>query len=167
MLERKNNRWETSEKIRPFFKISLSVSELQKGYVNYLLNSGNFKDADKWGEMWNNGAFSIANNNLKYSVIDWLSADGLITEEISPNINWVDGEEYTFSVKISANYARNIVIGFINKAGTRLFYSKTFSVSITTGTPGAEYCPACVNRVTVTTCQMLFSNINAAYQNNT
>ena len=111
-------------------KISLSVSELQKGYVNYLLNSGNFKDADKWGEMWNNGAFSIANNNLKYSVIDWLSADGLITEEISPNINWVDGEEYTFSVKISANYARNIVIGFINKAGTRLFYSKTFSVSI-------------------------------------
>lgn len=111
-------------------KISLSVSELQKGYVNYLLNSGNFKDADKWGEMWNKGAFSIANNNLKYSVIDWLSADGLITEEISPNINWVDGEEYTFSVKISANYARNIVIGFINKAGTRLFYSKTFSVSI-------------------------------------
>ena len=111
-------------------KISLSVSELQKGYVNYLLNSGNFKDADKWGEMWNKGAFSIANNNLKYSVIDWLSADGLITEEISPNINWVDGEEYTFSVKISANYARNIVIGFINKAGTRLFYSKTFSASI-------------------------------------
>ena len=111
-------------------KISLSVSELQKGYVNYLLNSGDFKDADKWGEKWNKGAFSIVNNNLKYSVIDWLSADGLITEEISPNINWVDGEEYTFSVKLSANYSRNIVIGFINKAGTRLFYSKTFSASI-------------------------------------
>lgn len=111
-------------------KISLSVSELQKGYVNYLLNSGDFKDADKWGEKWNNGAFSIVNNNLKYSVIDWLSADGLITEEISPNINWVDGGEYTFSVKLSANYSRNIVIGFINKTGTRLFYSKTFSVSI-------------------------------------
>ena len=110
-------------------KISLSVSELQKGYVNYLLNSGDFKDADKWGQIGNNGSLRVENGLLKYTVVDWNYAWGHITEQISPNINWEDGATYTISVKLSTNYTRDIKIGFRDSSGT-FYYVQTFNVGI-------------------------------------
>ena len=110
-------------------KISLTVSELQKGYVNYLLNSGEFVDTDKWGQIGNNGSFIVQDGLLKYNVIDWNYSWGHITEQISPNINWEDGQKYTFSVKISTNYTRNIKIGFRDSSGA-FYYMQTFNVGI-------------------------------------
>lgn len=110
-------------------KISLSVSELQKGYVNYLLNSGDFKGTDKWSQLGNNGSLRVENGLLKYTVVDWNYAWGHLTEQISPNIDWEDGKTYTFSVKLSTNYTRDVKIGFRDSNGA-FYYVQTFSVGI-------------------------------------
>lgn len=112
-------------------KINLSVSELQKGYVNYLLNSGEFKNHNKWGQVGNNGNLRVENGLLKYSVIDWNYSWGHITEQISPNIKWEDGATYTFSVRMSANYTRDIKIGFRDSNGN-FYYMQTFNVEVGT-----------------------------------
>ena len=110
-------------------KISLSVSELQKGYVNYLLNSGNFKDTNQWGQIGNKGTLYVSGSTLRFSVEEWNYSWGHLSEQISPHINWVDGAKYTFSVKISTNYTRDIKIGFRDSSGL-IYYAQTFNVGV-------------------------------------
>lgn len=110
-------------------KISLSVSELQKGYVNYLLNSGEFVDTDKWGQIGNKGTLYVSDSKLRFSVVEWNYSWGHLSEQISPHINWVDGSKYTFSVKISTNYTRDVKIGFRDANGA-FYYVQTFNVGI-------------------------------------
>ena len=110
-------------------KISLSVSELQKGYVNYLLNSGNFKDTNQWGQIGNKGTLYVSDSKLRFSVVEWNYSWGHLSEQISPHINWVDGTKYTFSVKISTNYTRDVKIGFRDANGA-FYYVQTFNVGV-------------------------------------